>query len=120
MNTCGEWAHSIAGLRPMLLPQLAVCLHSCCCCRCSTLMTFSKRLMAVHPCSGMPWAEVQQRQAALDRERRKLSYAPGPGGYSELADAALANMLRYGASLATNEFERSTGGMPHASPPTTE
>ena len=50
----------------------------------------------------MPHADIQRRQAALDRERHKLSYAPGPDGYSEVADAALANMLRWGASLSTS------------------
>lgn len=50
----------------------------------------------------MPQAAVQRRQAALERERYKLSYVPGPDGFSQLADAALANMLRYGAGLAAN------------------
>lgn len=53
-------------------------------------------------CRAMPHADIQRRQAALDRERHKLSYAPGPDGYSEVADAALANMLRWGASLSTS------------------
>lgn len=56
----------------------------------------------------MPRADVEQRQAALDRERHKLSYAPGPGGYSELADIVLADMLRHGASLATNQTSKPT------------
>lgn len=53
-------------------------------------------------CRAMPHADIERRQAALDRERHKLSYAPGPDGYSEVADAALASMLRWGASLSTS------------------
>lgn len=50
-------------------------------------------------CSAMPQAEVRKRQAALDHERFKFYYPPGPRGYSHLADIVLANMLQYGAAL---------------------
>lgn len=49
--------------------------------------------------SAMPQPEVERRQAALDRERYKFLYYPGPGGYSHLADIVLGNMLQYGAGL---------------------
>ncbi|KAI7836695.1 hypothetical protein COHA_009471 [Chlorella ohadii] len=49
---------------------------------------------------AMPGARIERLQAALDSERLKLFYGTGPGGYSQLADAALANMLRFGASLS--------------------
>ncbi|KAI7845970.1 hypothetical protein COHA_000516 [Chlorella ohadii] len=48
---------------------------------------------------AMPQPEVERRQAALDRERYKFLYYPGPGGYSHLADIVLGNMLQYGAGL---------------------
>ena len=57
----------------------------------------------------MPRAAIERRQAALERERHKLSYAPGPDGVSELADAALADMLRYGTGLAANGAAQPAG-----------
>ena len=69
----------------------------------------------------MPQAEIQRRQAALERERHKLSYAPGPGGFSELADAALSNLLRYGAGLTANvSDQQGTARAPPAAPPAAE